>query len=487
MKKVLPVAVLAAMAGVNGAQAVHVNPDGLGQVLLYPYYTTTEGQDTYINVVNTTNQFKAVKVRILESLNSREVLDFNLYLSPQDHWSATITADPDGEGAALFSLDNSCTVPLAVSNGDTIPFRDFEFEDDFDKDGEPWGLERTREGYVEILEMGVVVNGSENWPADILHNSDGVPDDCQDLDDSWNNGVWGSPPPEGNQEDGILLPTGGLYGYGVLINVDEGTDATYDALALDNFFEELFHTDPGNLIPGLENSTPLFDVIEGSEVISGFGSRPGGFDGLDAVSALFMHDTISNDYVLEPSIDAGTDWVITFPTKREYVQSDPALEPFLSPWDSGIPEPRDLNSTSCEEFGFEYWDREEGTPSAPPTSTDFSPRPPGPDPVQFALCAEANVLSFNESNVLGAPLTRNGTNFNLEDGFENGWARMDFVDAAGRPPLPVRDLGDNPLFFEGLPVIGFAVQKYVNGDVGGLLSNYVGNVTHKATRSVSGS
>lgn len=479
MKKVLPVAVLAAMAGVNGAQAVHVNPDGLGQVLLYPYFTTTEGQDTYINLVNTTNQYKAVKVRILESLNSQEVLDFNLYLSPQDHWSATITADPDGEGGALFSMDNSCTVPLAVSNGDTIPFRDFEYSNDFDKDGEPWGLERTREGYVEVLEMGQVVNGSQNWPADILHDSNGIPGDCADLDASWNGGVWDT-----NQLDGILAPTGGLYGYGVLINVDEGTDATYDALALENFFDSLFHTDPGSLFPGLADSTPLFDVIEGNQVISGFGSR-GGFEGLDAVSALITHDTVSNDYVLEPSIDAGTDWVITFPTKEDYVAVSPAIAPFLEPWDSGLPEPRGLNSTSCEEFGFEYWDREEKAPQVI-TNNDFSPRPPT-DPDTFALCAEANVLSFNESNVLGAPQTRNGTNFDLESGFDNGWARMDFVDPAGRPPLPVQDLNSNPLFFEGLPVIGFAVQKYVNGDVGGLLSNYVGNVTHKATRSVSGS
>jgi hypothetical protein len=38
MKKILPVVVLAALAGVNGAQAVHVDADGLGQVLLYPAY-----------------------------------------------------------------------------------------------------------------------------------------------------------------------------------------------------------------------------------------------------------------------------------------------------------------------------------------------------------------------------------------------------------------------------------------------------------------
>ena len=133
MKKILPVAVLAALAGVNGTQAVNVNSDGLGQVLLYPFYTAEGSQDTYINLVNTTDEYKAVKVRILESMNSQEVLDFNLCLSPQDHWSAVITASEEGEGATIMSGDKSCTVPLAVSEGKVIHFRDFEYQDDSDK------------------------------------------------------------------------------------------------------------------------------------------------------------------------------------------------------------------------------------------------------------------------------------------------------------------------------------------------------------------
>jgi hypothetical protein len=68
-RKNLTAAVLAGLAGAAGiagsAQAVNVNPDGLGQVLLYPYYTTNNGNQTIVSVVNTTNQAKAVKVRFL--------------------------------------------------------------------------------------------------------------------------------------------------------------------------------------------------------------------------------------------------------------------------------------------------------------------------------------------------------------------------------------------------------------------------------------
>ena len=116
-RKNLTAAVLAGLAGVAGiagtAQAVNLNPDGTGQVLLYPYYTTNDGNQTLISVVNTTDQAKAVKVRFLEGFNSREVLDFNLYLSPFDVWVAAITRDPaapESGGAIVAIADNSCTV-----------------------------------------------------------------------------------------------------------------------------------------------------------------------------------------------------------------------------------------------------------------------------------------------------------------------------------------------------------------------------------------
>ena len=73
-RKNLTAAVLAGLAGAAGiastAQAVNMNPDGLGQVLIYPYYTVNGGNVTLLSVVNTTGQGKAVKVRFLEGINS---------------------------------------------------------------------------------------------------------------------------------------------------------------------------------------------------------------------------------------------------------------------------------------------------------------------------------------------------------------------------------------------------------------------------------
>ena len=110
----------AALAGVGAlgvtgaADAVNVNPNGLGQVLIYPYYTVNSdgagnAYNSLLSVVNSTNSGKVVKVRFLEGKNSKEVLDFNLWLSPRDVWTAAII--PMGTGAGIVTADLSCTTP----------------------------------------------------------------------------------------------------------------------------------------------------------------------------------------------------------------------------------------------------------------------------------------------------------------------------------------------------------------------------------------
>ena len=103
-RKNLTAAVLAGLAGAAGiagtAQAVNLNPDGLGQVLIYPYYTSNAGNATILSVVNTTDNAKAVKVRFNEGFNSREVLDLvsRHYVPeiPAPHRPARLTR-PTGE------------------------------------------------------------------------------------------------------------------------------------------------------------------------------------------------------------------------------------------------------------------------------------------------------------------------------------------------------------------------------------------------------
>ncbi|MDO8862520.1 hypothetical protein Q6D67_12485 [Haliea sp. E1-2-M8] len=465
-KNIISAAVAATLLGASAANAVFVNTEGHGQALIYPYYTVEGGHDTYINLVNTTNDTKAVKVRFVEAMNSQEVLDFNLYLSPQDHWSAVIFAD--GSGASIRTADTSCTVPngLAATTegvpGPVVEFRDLAYA----ADSAPFnGLDRTREGYVEIIEMGVLTDAGDVTAA--THVA-GVPPGCAALSANWaGSGKWNA---NGNTD--IDVPTGGLYGYGVLINVNEGTNATYDAVALDDFVSSLdtgaipIHFAPNTVDPGMVDATPIAQVLDSSAnltvVQSSFGS------GIDAVSAVLMHSAIMNDYVLEPSIAAGTDWVITFPTKKNYVNGATPVAPFTNVWDSDF-------GTACEAMAITYYDREERTIT--PDPLDFSPAPVDET---FALCREANVLTFNDSNVL-AGSTR--VNQNLDVDYNNGWLELGFTGPAAR--VLTSDEGHT---YEGLPTVGFAVQKYVNGTLpGGVLSNYAGVVQHKNRRLVTAS
>src|SRR5690349_21499467 len=115
--------------GATGAEAVSVNQNGLGQVLIYPYYTvrtvptgivgTDAAYNSLLSVVNSTASAKAVKVRFLEGKNSREVLDFNLYLSAKDVWTTAII--PTADGAGMFTADQSCTTPSFTSTTASAP------------------------------------------------------------------------------------------------------------------------------------------------------------------------------------------------------------------------------------------------------------------------------------------------------------------------------------------------------------------------------
>ena len=100
---------LAAAVAATGAQAVHISPNGTGQVLIFPYYTVRNGFATLVSVTNTQANTKMVKVRFREGMNGREVSDFNLFLAPNDSWTAAVVETADG--ARIITNDNSCVTP----------------------------------------------------------------------------------------------------------------------------------------------------------------------------------------------------------------------------------------------------------------------------------------------------------------------------------------------------------------------------------------
>ena len=144
---------------------------------------------------------------------------------------------------------------------------------------------------------------------------------------------------------------------------------------------------------------------------------------------------------------------------------------------------------------FAIFDREERTTSTP---LNFSPPPVTPG---ASLCWEANVITFNHADVTSSTVLGSLNFSNITTDFENGWLNLGFFDPANAPvhtlstpQTVVTNIGTGNVIgtsatYQGLPVVGFAVQSFTNGtlNVNGtsVLSNYGGNFIHKGTRTIS--
>lgn len=157
MKKNLLAASLAlALGSLSGAATADwkVNDQGIGHYNLVPYYTVQEGSNTLINIVNTdTTNGKVVKVRFRAAEWSDDALDFQVFLSPGDVWTAAVGVE--GGVPKLVSSDKSCTLPADLGAGKAFPTTRVEGRD----------AAKLFEGYVEIFAMADVPKLSQSVTA----------------------------------------------------------------------------------------------------------------------------------------------------------------------------------------------------------------------------------------------------------------------------------------------------------------------------------
>jgi len=385
------------------------------------------------------------------------------------------------------------------------------------KDGGSSEISRAAEGHFEMIEMGTLLddNGIEagEGSATASTHVDGVPANCDQLVEAWTDpdntvagdeGYWLQAP-----LTDLSAPSGGLFGGASVVNVGAGAMYSYDAKAINGFATDVIangnlHQVPGNTLPSL-NSGDVLDAtvfMDDGTLLTSTGSR-----GVDAVSFVFMHDQIMNEYTTEAAVAANTEWVVTFPTKAFYVYPESSgsaapIAPFTSLW---------TGTGACEVVALDrIWDREEQTPGTvpgqpvPPIVSPAPPNPEIPGVVPFNLCYETSVIRFGGPQAV--PAVEGATasteilgskNFHSIDnealGFEYGWARLQMnehpeTNAAGEIVVggatETREL--NGLM--GLPVTGFAVQRFANGFLGDgadVLANYGGIFQHKGTRLTS--
>ncbi len=481
-------AALLAIASMGSAQAVNLDINGRGQVLLYPYYTVNKSQQTLLSVTNTASVAQVAKVRILEGYNGRLVLTFNIFLSPFDSWSATVFALHDAginsDGAAILTRDTSCTAPLFVEDGTSIgatpyvAFREFDYLTP--SDGGPSTIDRTREGSIEIIAMS---NLGAPLSAAVAHGSNGSPPTgCAQV-----RNLLGSEPALS------AAPSGGLMGVLSIVNGADGTYLSARAEALAGFTGVPLFTSTASTLPDLSVANDGAGVVLGNRATARIIDPAGkaltltypGPDTrsrrVDAVSAVLMADRIYNEYVMSASSAAASDWVVTMPTKAFYVDTNnigegvPAIPPFTRVYNGS---PSATPRYSWVGFSRSVFSRE-GVMSTSSSGCGLF-CPPGFVPITFARSVNVAPIRdtvVSESSVLGSRLVSSIA----RDFGEGTWKDTGTMRFNLDPPQEHHSMlaSTEGKVLRGLPVIGFwASNRVTNRFADTTLAPYAATVRH---------
>ena len=421
--KALPLAIAAVAAGPAIAQQT-INGTNTGQVLMYPFYSTQNDSNTYMHVVNNTNEQKAVKLRFMEGQGSSVVLEFNVYLDAYDIFPFALASNDFG-GASVLATDPTCTVPeLGTSNppydgtqsqtfdGGVLkaqPFVPYQYENEENGD-----ISRTLIGHAEVIEMGVVDDSIDVSDCDAIHTL-------------WTSGAWAS-----NTATNVAAPSGGLSGSSLFINPELAYSMDLSVVAIDGWAKAAtnYHTGPGTLSPALGNGVTTATV---DGLTLDYTSKTNG--AVLATSALLASSAVYNEVMVADTIAGETDWVLTFPTKR-YLNG---VAPFTKAYDD-----TKADGGACEELSLVRRDRNSNSSNGTGTFV------PAEDGIEDTVCMSVQVLSFNGKSALITD-----TNKAVSYSFQEGAATL-----SAEQSFPA---DDNGVVVSGLPVIGFSATRIVNG------------------------
>jgi len=498
-KNVMSLAVAATVAATGAQAQLYLNHEGTGQALIFPFYDAENGNATNFHVVNTTSDVVAAKIRFREYKASAEVLDFNLYLSPKDHFAFGVIMDPNGTGGAIITSDNSCTVPAlgqpnfgfdgtTTENADGSvtriqPFTNFVLVDEEWVDDDP---ARTLRGYVEVIQMGIV-NDNDSGDDDVddasayatfaTHDAAGMPANCAGLTAAFlTPGLWAS-----TIDQAISAPEGGLYGIAYHINVEDAAAWGFEPAALADVFDDETHATPGSEFPNFTQAqTSSYIIADGASDTWTWEN------GVDAVTSTMMSKTVANDVQTNSAIGGQTDWITTTPNKHLYTWAGTAnpTAPFTDAY-VGAFEKDDgsyVELRACEPVDIDPYDREEAVTTS---NIIFSPQPPGV--AGDVLCDEQTLVTWGTGSTSAVNAERDVTT--LPFSYTEGWAQWTW-DADDDTQLlceSVKTSGDigapdpaNSDCLLGLPTIGFAAFKYANG-TSDVLMNYGHAADHKTS------
>lgn len=366
--------------GATNAAGFQLSEGGTGHNLVVPYFSAQNGNMTVLHLVNTdTQNGKAVKVRFRGAANSDDLMDFQVFLSPQDVFTAAVTQGANGV-LQLVSSDNTCTLPRLNSaplqatpdgakaanavgffNGTTA-----RLNPKLSADALASG---SREGYVEIFNMadipsaavyGSTADAQSALYKTIKHNAAGVAAcDSTVLNPAVLTTDYDGAAAEVNAARvGLATPTTGLMGDWYIMNVPQTTTFSGAATALTavdgtnaaargNFVlfpqratavtaavannataDPLFRTadvglakTPAGAVSGGTFTNPViragqYDLPDMSTPYFAAPAPAAPLAQAQALSQQLAVGSVINQYANDTSISGKTDWVFSMPTRR---------------------------------------------------------------------------------------------------------------------------------------------------------------------------
>ena len=436
-----------------------LNPEGRGDLLIFPYYDVREingkTQDFLFAIVNTewepceglssvTQCYDGVaaRLRFREWAVGEEVFSTDIWLSRGDVWVGVITHNPSialPYGARITSPDfvitdsspDNFTLGTTLKNGYNFPQTAYIPTNPYT------GMQLSNlYGYIEVI-------GEERT-----------------FDHVWTT----NPAFKVTRLTANADVPNRLMGYGYVVRVADGQSMAYNATAIANFSRN-----KGSLFSGIGSPSPT--LMDGE-------------DTLDQLEFQLTKKEVLAGYSVESGIDGKFSLILTFPTKHFHfcqrpnytargVSTTPAdcvTGPSTIPWTTWDPAFGDHAANTPERYDRAAFDRN-GNKLYPPPCYVLCPSPP-----EFEspyLPYGVNVTGLYQSSVPVVPGGQNRDNMGWStSGGLSGVIEAWFPNTGQVQPLNpkiTQFLHFDMLFsgYEGLPVIGLALQEYTNNNVGG--------------------
>lgn len=362
---------MVAIGGATAASDLFLNGDGVGHILMVPYFTAQADNSTLINLVNTdTINGKAVKVRFRGAGNSDDIYDFQVFMSPGDVWSAAISKGADGR-AKFTTTDATCSKPSASVLNSTS-FVTARLDPTLTTDGK---ANATREGYVEIFNMADIPK-RDLASLEIAHpyqpattNQAGPDVDADSVNDLYqaikhvasvapcSGAAWSAldttnlADPVAAKAAGLLPPSTGLVGNWTIINVVSAAAWSGAAVAVQSLAAGVpalgnvvywpqtadpvgdpainaYTADPllrstavyrnngayvADATPGV--AAAFYDLPDLSTSYSAFGAGNALVQAANITNAIAA-TSATNEFLTNTAINASTDWVFSMPSRR---------------------------------------------------------------------------------------------------------------------------------------------------------------------------